>query len=200
MQALRDLLKPERLTAIVDIGGADLQGKPPYQRMLDEGMCTADAIAFNIHTYDPQQSPLDIVDLLKITGDFPLSLLQAGPDKVAAHVSTAFFPTYSFGPVDAAMREMGFILHCFADCYIVPVLSKINVPHPDPHQIAQVDLFYVRDFTQDMGVEQWKHLAMLAHHVCGSYDLAMLAVSKLSENGAIDGDAPARYRRILETL
>lgn len=200
MLALRDLLNPSRMTAIVDVGGAYLQGNPPYQRMLDEGVCTAemiDPIGQEIFSHNP--------DLLKITGsamppDVVLQVLHAGKDKVAAHVSASFFPEYTFGPLDRGLRELGLILHCFADCYITSIQSAGTIPHPDPHQIAQADLFYVKDFSKPMDVEQWKHLAMLAHHVCGSYDLAMHAVSELAKAGAIPEDGAAQYQRILERL
>lgn len=195
MQALRDLLKPERLTAIVDIGGADKEGLPPYQRMLDEDVCTAKAFAADdirgIATAGP-------CDFLKMTGDFGIQRLNVGPHKVAAHVGTAFFPTYTFGAVDTAMRGMGFVLHCFSDCYIFPIVAPVQVPNPDPHQIAQADVLYVRDFMGKMEVEQWKHLALLAHHVAGSHDLAMLVVSRLAKMEAVPADACTQYLRLLE--
>lgn len=193
MQALRDLLKPERMTAIVDVVGSEVEGNPPYQRMLDEGVCTA--ITITPKDVRPAQDP----DLLKITGPCEMTgMLGTWPDKVAAQVHVSFFPEYTFGKIDRELRRLGFILHCFADSYVAPILSGTSIPHPDPHQIAQSDLFYVRDFTKPMLVEQWKHLALIAHHVCGSFDLAMYAVHRLAALGAIPSDAPASYRRILE--
>jgi hypothetical protein len=41
---------------------------------------------------------------------------------------------------------------------------------------------------------------MLAHHVCASYDLAMLAVEMAAKTGAIASDAPVAYRKVLEAL
>jgi FkbM family methyltransferase len=38
--ALRDLLKPERLTAVVDIGANPIDGPPPYRTMLTNRLCT----------------------------------------------------------------------------------------------------------------------------------------------------------------
>ena len=37
---LFELLHPDRLTAVVDIGANPIDGNPPYKRMLDEGLCT----------------------------------------------------------------------------------------------------------------------------------------------------------------
>lgn len=194
MQALRDLLKPERITAIVDVGAAGLEGSPPYQRMLDEGLCTAVS-----PDLDDNQAFYDI-DLLKITGRCDREgILRAGRDKVAVQTHVSFFPDYTFGAIDAELRALGFILHCFADSYVMSIVSATPVPHPDPHQIMQSDVLYVRDFSKPMAVEQWKQLALLAHHVAGSYDLAMHAVSQLAKGGAVAADAPAQYQRILET-
>lgn len=194
MQALRDLLKPERLTAIVETGVAEDE-KPPYQRMLDEGLCEARVADANDRLDLQWFGP---IDLLKITGSNRGEALAAGEDKVAVHVSVSFFPIYTFGEIDAELRRQGFILHCFADCVLTPILADTSIPHPDPHQLSLADLFYVRDFTRDMAPEQWKQLAMIAHHICGSYDLAMLAVKQLAKSGAISSEAPAQYQRILE--
>src|SRR5262249_34612530 len=38
--ALFDLLRPQRLTAVVDIGASPIDGEPPYKPMLDAGLCT----------------------------------------------------------------------------------------------------------------------------------------------------------------
>lgn len=46
MLALRDLLNPERMTAIVETGVAEDEA-PPYQRMLDEGLCTVTTARFD---------------------------------------------------------------------------------------------------------------------------------------------------------
>lgn len=190
---LRDILQPKRLTAIVETG-VDKDEAPPYQRMLDEGLCTArNASPDTVAAIVP-------LDLLKITGpEFDLGLLGAGPDKVAVHTSVSFFPKSTFGVVDGALRCQGFIAHCFADCYLTPIVSETTVPHPDPHQLGSADIFYVRDFLgPGIAAEQWKHLALLAHHVCGSFDLAMHAVTVLAKGGAIAPDAPAQYRKVLE--
>lgn len=162
--------------------------------MLDEGACTA-----TTYTRDaaPDAGP---IDLLKLTGDSPTpDMLALGPAKVAVHTSTSFFPDYTFGDIDAELRAQGFVAHCFADCYLTNIGTEVQVPHPDPHQLAMADLFYVRDFRRPMETEQWKHLALIAHHVCGSYDLAMHAVAVLARQNKIAIDGAQQYQRILET-
>jgi len=38
-EILKDLLQPERLTAVVDIGANPIDGDPPYRKMLELGLC-----------------------------------------------------------------------------------------------------------------------------------------------------------------
>ncbi len=200
MQALHNLLKPDRLTAVVDIVADKEAGSPSYQRMLEEGVCNVVTVA--VAARDPIQTS-EPVDLLKITGVLAsqhLDVLGTTPGKVAVQATASFFPTYTFGDIDASLREQGFILHCFADACILPILSRVPVPHPDPHQFAQADAFYIRDIHRPMNWEQWKHLALIAHHVCGSFDLAMYCVEKLVDLGAVPADSEAQYQHMLETL
>jgi len=53
----------------------------------------------------------------------------------------------------------------------------------------------VRDFSRpgNMTAEQWKHLALIAHHCYGSYDLALKALVTLMELGVLPADASRRY-------
>jgi hypothetical protein len=56
-------------------------------------------------------------------------------------------------------------------------------------------MVYVKDFSRpgNMSAEQWKHLALVAHHCYGSYDLVLKAIITLIEMGAVAGDANKRY-------
>lgn len=197
MLALRDLLKPERMTTIVDVVAGDaVEGNPPYQRMLDEGACIAVTIAPDVGVV----VGLEAADLLKITGQCETAgKLAAWPDKIAVQIEASFFPRPTFGSIDSELRQLGLILHCFADCYLTTIATDVGIPHADPHQLARADLFYVRDFQKPMGNEQWKHLALIAHHVCGSHDLAMHAVTVLAKRAVIASDAPQQYQRMLES-
>jgi hypothetical protein len=60
-------------------------------------------------------------------------------------------------------------------------------------------LVYVRDFSraENLSVQQWKHLAMVAHHCYGSVDLALRAITAATELGGLQSDAPQRYIDIL---
>jgi FkbM family methyltransferase len=48
---LFDLLRPQRLTAVVDIGANPIDGDPPYKPMLDSGLCT-------VTGFEPQAAAL----------------------------------------------------------------------------------------------------------------------------------------------
>jgi hypothetical protein len=37
---LRDLVRCSRLSSVIDIGAAPIDGPPPYKEMLDYGLCT----------------------------------------------------------------------------------------------------------------------------------------------------------------
>jgi hypothetical protein len=56
-------------------------------------------------------------------------------------------------------------------------------------------MVYVKDFSQpeNMSAEQWKHLALIAHHCYGSYDLALKAILTLIGMGILPADANRRY-------
>jgi hypothetical protein len=49
--ALRNLLVPQRLTDVVDIGANPIDGEPPYTSMLAEGLC-------HVTGFEPQQEAL----------------------------------------------------------------------------------------------------------------------------------------------
>ncbi len=276
MKALYDLLKPARLTAIVNAGANAIDGSPPYQRMLEEGLCTVvgfepqpdallrlnkdkgpnetylpDAIGngqqhimhltnhqgmVSFLEPDPQHTSLfhgfpnwsevrqlkphpttrldDIaavehIDLLQAdVQGYEIEVLRSARYKlakaVAIQVEVAFITLYknqpTFAEVDIDLRAMGFMPHCFAGAKVMPLAAPVMPPNQDPHQIVDADMMYVRDVCKPMATEQWKQLAMIAHHVCGSFDLAMLAVGTLAKIGAAPADAAKQYQKILEDL
>ena len=71
--------------------------------------------------------------------------------------------------------------------------------HGDPRravrQVLEADMVYVRDFTdpKSMTGEQWKQLALIAHHCYGSIDLAVRAITAASEIGACPASAVDQY-------
>lgn len=271
MRSVFDLVQPERVTAVVDVGSLPIDGEPPYTRMLEDGLCT-------VVGFDPQsdsrptppgvtQLPLAIgvgrdatlnvcaatgmssllkpdkrhIDALKgmgelaeITARHPVMLralddiaevahvdflkidaqgsevdiLASGVRKlrkaVAVMVEVSFLTLYQrqwhFGHIDTWLREAGFVPHCFAAAKLWAIATKTDVPRLVPHQLLEADIVYVRDFTNPMPVEQWKQLAMIAHHILGSHDLAMKAIEECAASDAVAIEAPQIYRQILETM
>jgi len=271
MQALRAILDPPRLTAIVDVGANPIEDQPPYRRMLDEGLCTvvgidpqvpaainglsrtlpyvisADGIDRVLHSAAapgmtstlplndahasafPMMSEwgavterrivqtkrlddvaeIEAIDCLKMdVQGAEIDVMRGGRQRLAKAVAVmtevSFVTLYrgqpTFGEMDGELRHMGFIPHCFAAAKCWPIATATAVPNASPHQLLEADVVYVRDFTRSMGIDQWKHLAMIAHHVCGSFDLAMRCVESLAKMEAVAPSAPQQYRQVLEAM
>lgn len=137
-----------------------------------------------------------------------IDVLTYGRKKLASAVAVitevSFVPLYkgqpSFGDIDSRLRDLGFVPHCFASAKVWPLVTQMPVPSLDPHQLLEADIVYVRDFLAGMKRDQWKHLALLAHHVFGSFDLAMYCVEALAKQGAVIPEAAALYRQTLEQI
>lgn len=122
-------------------------------------------------------------------------------DTVAVQIEVSFISLYknqpSFGDMDVFMRAQGFLPHCFAEMKTWP-LTPTLMQGKDPmgrQQVLEADMLYVRDFTraENLSVEQWKHLAMVAHHAYGSYNLALRSVTMLIKLGALPPGAAMNY-------
>jgi hypothetical protein len=98
---------------------------------------------------------------------------------------------------------MGFVPHCLAELKVRPLAPLIvdGDPHKGGRQLLEADVVYARDFTrpQNMDGEQWKHLALIAHHCYGSIDLAHRAITAATELGVLRPEAPAQYLNILRS-
>jgi hypothetical protein len=114
-------------------------------------------------------------------------------DTVAVQIEVSFIGLYknqpSFGEMDVFMRAQGFLLHCFAELKRWP-LAPTLVKGQDTiglTQLLEADMVYMRDFTRaaNLSVEQWKHLALIAHHAYRSYDLTLRCLNMLIELGAL---------------
>jgi len=122
-------------------------------------------------------------------------------DTVAIQTEVSFVPLYqgqpSFGEIDLVLRELGFLPHSLTGTKIWPLSPMVVAGQPNRgiRQLLETDMIYVRDFsrTENMSAEQWKHLALIAHHCYGSYDLALKAIVALVELGAVPADAGRRY-------
>jgi FkbM family methyltransferase len=120
---------------------------------------------------------------------------------VAVQTEVSFITLYenqpTLGEIDLLMRELGFLPHCFAEVKVWPLAPTIvsGKPNKGLRQLLEADLVYVRDFTRpaNMTAEQWKHLALIAHHCYGSVDLAARCLNMLTELGALPADAGERY-------
>ena len=122
-------------------------------------------------------------------------------DTVMVQTEVSFVPLYrdqpTFGDMDLALRELGFLPHCVTGTKIWPLSPMVvgDQPNRGIRQLLETDMVYVRDFTkpENMSAEQWKHLALLAHHCYGSYDLALKAIASLTELGVLPRDAGRHY-------
>lgn len=122
-------------------------------------------------------------------------------DTVAVQTEVSFVPLYrdqpGFGDIDLLLRAEGFIPHCVTGTKIWPIAPMVvgDQPNRGIRQLLETDMVYVRDFTrpENMSAEQWKHLALIAHHCYGSYDLALKSIVTLIELGALPADASKRY-------
>src|SRR4051812_16084905 len=273
MDALNEILKPARRTAIVDVGANPIDGDPPYKAMLAAGLCEvtgfepqgaalarleqkkgslerylpyalADGRERTLHVCElegmtsllvPDPAHLALFNLFPTWGrvkehipvttrrlddiaeitalDFLKMDVQGAESEVLDHGRTklaetvviqtevSFVPLYkdqpSLGEMDLALRELGFLPHCVTGTKIWPIAPMVvgDAPNRGIRQLLETDMVYVRDFTnvRNMSTEQWKHLALVAHHCYGSYDLALKAILSLMELGAVPADSNRHY-------
>ncbi|MCX5609965.1 MULTISPECIES: FkbM family methyltransferase [unclassified Streptomyces] len=149
---------------------------------------------------------VDAFDLLKIDiQGAELMVFEGGRRKlaeaVAVHTEVSFVPLYEnqpvFGDVDQELRGQGFIPHAFAAVKRWPIAPVVfgGDFRQARHQLLEADVVYVRDFghPESMTDEQLKQLALVAHHVYDSTDLAYHCLSQLSVRGLAVPDAPNRF-------
>jgi len=149
------------------------------------------------------------VDFLKIDiQGSELSVFKHGRQRLAKAVAiqteVSFVPLYKnqpvFGDIDLELRSLGFVPHMFA-----AINKKMIAPMLGPdaaaalNQIVEADVVYVRDFVEAdaMASEQLKHLAMIAHHCYGSFDLAVNCLHHLAVRRAIHPDSKNSYLRLI---
>ncbi|MBR1217185.1 FkbM family methyltransferase [Bradyrhizobium sp. U87765 SZCCT0131] len=274
---LTELLKPSRLTSIVDVGANPIDGDPPYKPMLQQRLCRLvgfdpfpdvlkplEAAKSELETYLPYAvgdggrhtlklcrgigfasllqpdevalrhfprftelgtivrglevatrrlddiAEITAMDMLKIDiQGSELSVFQNGRTRlrqaVAVQTEVSFIPLYKgqpvFGDIDLELRSLGFVPHMFA-AINKKMIAPMQGPNPAAalNQLVEADAVYVRDFMRPeaMDVEQLKHLALVAHHCYGSFDLAMNCLHHLTGRGAVAQDARARYIAIVQ--
>lgn len=122
-------------------------------------------------------------------------------DTVAVQTEVSFVTLYenqpTIGEMDLALRELGFIPHCFAELKVWPLAPTVvsGQPNRGLRQLLEADLVYVRDFTraENMTPEQWKHLALIAHHCYASVDLTARCLNMLAKLGVLPESAAEHY-------
>lgn len=143
------------------------------------------------------------VDFLKMdVQGAELMILQNGREKlagcVAAQLEVSFVTLYkdqpAFGAVDLEMRAQGFIPHRFMDIKrwgIAPAMIG-NDPRTAGNQLLEADIAYVRDLTRAEAMDdaQLKKLAVIAHCVMRSPDLAARALVEMERRGAVTDATP----------
>lgn len=278
-QSLHSILKPDRITEIVDVGANPIDGDPPYKSMLGAGLCRVtgfepqpkalaelmerkgpyerylpyaigDGAAHILNIcrasgmtslYEPDSATLELFDVLKPLGevvervpiqtrrlnsmdeiehlDFlkidiqggELTVFVGGDEKllhtVAIQVEVSFVTLYkeqpSLGHIDLELRRQGFIPHCFVAVKKWPIAPcVVNAdPRMPLNQLLEADMVYVRDFSKprDLTDEQLKHLALIAHHCYGSFDLALRCVMLLEQRKVLAMGAQQEYLKILQS-
>jgi FkbM family methyltransferase len=150
------------------------------------------------------------LDLLKIDiQGSELCVFKNGRERLAkamaVQTEVSFITLYKeqpvFGDIDLELRSLGFIPHMFT-----AINKKMIAPMacPDPaaalNQLIEADIVYVRDFIKAdaMDSEQLKHLAIIAHHCYGSYDLAMNCIHHLACRNELKPDAKSRYLGLVQ--
>jgi FkbM family methyltransferase len=149
------------------------------------------------------------LDLLKIdVQGSELTVLKHGCQKlggaVAVQTEVSFLPLYEgqpiFGEIDLELRAQGFVPHA------LPVIKKWMIaplmtdnPYAAFNQLLEADIVYIRDFSQPdkMSSEQLKHLALIAHHCYGSWDLAANCIHHLAARGAGPPDSMTQYLTLI---
>ncbi len=276
-ERLVDLLRPQRLTAVVDIGANPIDGDPPYQEMLRQRICRVvgfdphpealrrlNAAKGDLETYlpyavgdggthtlkicrglgfasllQPDEKVLthfpgfselgkvvgevklatrrldDIaeireLDLLKIDiQGSELAVFKNGRTRLAnamaVHTEISFVALYKdqpvFGDVSLELRSLGFIPHMFAAINKRMIAPMVGAnPAAALNQLVEADIVFVRNFTESdaMDSEQLKHLALIAHHCYGSYDLAMNCIHHLAVRNEVPPDAKSRYLGLVQ--
>lgn len=151
------------------------------------------------------------IDLLKIDiQGSELSVFRHGKvklsDAVAIQTEVSFVPIYKnqpvFGEVDLELRSQGFIPHCFAMPVntgpIAPMVFENN-PWKGRNQLGEADMVYVRDFRKPhlFTNSMLRRLALIAHHVYNSFDLAARCILILIQREQLPKNALDSYLNIL---
>jgi FkbM family methyltransferase len=149
------------------------------------------------------------IDFLKIDiQGAELMVLRNGWSKlaqcVAIQTEVSFITLYkgqpTFAAVDIELRQHGFIPHRFRQVKpwsIAPTMRN-NDPRLPFHQLLEGDIVYIRDVIHPAALtsEQIAKLALMAHHMFVSPDLAARCILVLQARGALEPGTIDRYYRL----
>ncbi len=146
-------------------------------------------------------------DIEEITGmDFlkldvqggELAVLKNAREKLKetlfVQTEAAFYPLYKnqplFADIDIFLRENGFYLHTFERVLtraFKPITSQKS-PAGGLNQVFEADAVYVRQFTEfdKLAPEALVKIAVMAHELYKSYDLAALALKHVDQKNGSD--------------
>lgn len=153
---------------------------------------------------------IDAMDYLKIdVQGSELMIFQNGRQRLAdtaiIQSEVSFLPLYKkqpvFSEIDLELRGQGFIPHALISIDRRMIWPMVGAdPYAAIHQLVEADAVYIRDFTRPEAIstEQFKHLALVAHHCYASYDLASICIQHLINRQAVAPGAGGRYADIVE--
>ncbi len=158
-----------------------------------------------VRTYPIQTHRLDDIpetldaDFIKIdTQGAELDILRNATARLAqatiVEVEVEFVSLYKnqplFGDIDVFMRNQGYVLHCLSGAAgrAFKPLQLQRKPNDAIRQLLWSDAVYVKDFTKFELIEDTNLLkfAAILHEVYGSFDLCLLALSKLDARAGSD--------------
>jgi FkbM family methyltransferase len=151
--------------------------------------------------------PIDFLKL-DIQGS-ELMVLRNGWGKLAQcaaiQAEVSFVTLYknqpTFAAIDIELRQHGFIPHRFRQvkAWSIAPTMRNNDPRLPFHQLLEGDVVYIRDLVHPgtMTVEQIRKLALLAHYMLGSPDLAARCILILQARGALPAGTVDQYYRLV---
>jgi FkbM family methyltransferase len=153
------------------------------------------------------------IDLLKIDIQGGELAVFSNARKKLAHAvfidtEVSYMPLYedqpSFGDVDIELRRQGFVIHRFGESHyaIVPPMRLNDNPWIALHQVLDGDVIYIRDYRDDANLDddQLKQMAMIAHALYQSWDIACRCIGLLMRRKTIAGNSMEAYLRIVNGL
>ena len=134
-QVLVEVLTPERLTAVVDIGANPIDGDPPYKAMLDAGLCT-------VTGFEPQADAR--AELLRAAGPHETYLADAvgDGDEHDLHVTVASGMTSLFPPDPARLAFFNGFPEWGTVKEVVPIATRRldDIAEVDAIDLLKIDI------------------------------------------------------------